>query len=188
LTEDLRAVPFWYLRHGETDWNKQRLTQGGVEVPLNDRGIAQAEASGALLAGKGIVSMVASPQGRAQETARIVARALGLSFTTDPELHEARFGAQEGKVMGAWYDDWVDGTYTPEGGESFAALRIRIIPAVNRALALPGPVLIVAHGGMFRAVRAAMGLSGKVRTENGAALFCEPGSPWRVTQAMPAPE
>ncbi len=183
---DLRPVPFWYLRHGETDWNRQRLTQGGVEVPLNATGIAQAEASAALLAGKGIVSMVASPQGRAQETARIVARALGLSFVTDPELHEARFGEQEGKVMGEWYNDWVDGSYTPAGGEDFASLRARVIPAVNSALALPGPVLIVAHGGMFRAVRAAMGLSGKVRTDNGAALFCAPGSPWTVTQAVPA--
>jgi broad specificity phosphatase PhoE len=182
LTETLTPVPFWFLRHGETDWNKQRLTQGAVEVPLNDTGIAQAQLSATLLARKGIASMVASPLGRAQHTAHIVAQALGLTVSTDPELHEARFGDQEGKVMGAWYDDWVDGRYTPAGGESFADLRARVIPAVNRALALPGPVLIVAHGGLFRAVRDAMGLSAKVRTDNGAALFCEPGSPWIVSQ------
>ncbi len=80
--------------------------------------------------------------------------------------------------MGPWYDDWVAGTYTPAGGESFEALRARVVPAVNRALALPGPVLIVAHGGMFRAVRAAMGLSALVRTENGVPLWCVPGEVW----------
>lgn len=31
----LTNVPFWYLRHGETDWNARNLSQGNVDVPLN---------------------------------------------------------------------------------------------------------------------------------------------------------
>ncbi len=178
MTEVLSKIPFWFLRHGETDWNAQGLTQGRTDVPLNANGRAQAAASAAKLLGRGISSIVASPLGRAQETARVVGAALGLAVSTEADLRETAFGAQEGQKMGPWYDDWVAGTYTPAGGESFEALRARVVPAVNRALALPGPVLIVAHGGMFRAVRTAMGLSGLVRTENGVPLWCVPGESW----------
>jgi len=174
----LAKIPFWFLRHGETDWNAQGLTQGRTDVPLNANGRAQASACAGKLVGRGIVSIVASPLGRAQETARVVGAALGLPVSTEGDLRETAFGAQEGQKMGPWYDDWVAGTYTPAGGESFEDLRARVVPAVNRALMLPGPVLIVAHGGMFRAVRTAMGLSGLVRTENGVPLWCVPGENW----------
>ncbi|MGI4954935.1 MAG: histidine phosphatase family protein, partial [Janthinobacterium lividum] len=34
---------FWFLRHGETDWNARNLSQGNVDIPLNEVGIAQAK-------------------------------------------------------------------------------------------------------------------------------------------------
>jgi len=37
----LEPVPFWFLRHGETDWNAQGISQGNVDIPLNAVGIAQ---------------------------------------------------------------------------------------------------------------------------------------------------
>ncbi len=175
---------FWFLRHGETDWNTRKLTQGNVEVPLNEAGRAQARAAAERLRGRGIARMVCSTLGRAVETAEIVGAVLGLGFTTDPDLRESWFGEQEGQPMGEWYASWVTGEYTPEGGEPFAHLCDRVIPAMNRAIALEGPVLVVAHGGMFRAVRAAMGLSPKVRTENGVPLLCVPGVPaWEMREA-----
>ena len=47
-------------------------------------------------------------------------------------------------------------------------------------------MLVVAHGAMFRAVRAAMGLSALVRTQNGVPLRCTPGTPWRLEPVQPA--
>lgn len=38
-------IPFYFLRHGETDWNLQRKMMGGVDIPLNATGRAQAEAA-----------------------------------------------------------------------------------------------------------------------------------------------
>lgn len=179
----LDPVPFWFLRHGETDWNARRLTQGNVEVPLNAAGRAQAREAAARLRGRGIARIVCSDLGRAVETAEIVGGVLGLAFTTDAALREARFGDQEGREMGEWYTRWVTGDYTPEGGEVFADLCARVVPAVNRALAGAGTVLIAAHGGMFRAIRAAMGLSPAVRTENGVPLECVPGVPaWQLVE------
>jgi probable phosphoglycerate mutase len=58
------------------------------------------------------------------------------------------------------------------------------VAAVNRALTRPAPVLVVAHGALFRALRAEMGLEPNVRTANGVPLFCEPASPaWNLLPA-----
>ena len=86
------AHPFYMIRHGETDWNARGLSQGNVDIPLNGVGVEQARRAALALQepgeGRRIVSIVASPLGRAQHTARIVAEALGLDFSTDEELRE----------------------------------------------------------------------------------------------------
>ena len=85
--------------------------------------------------------------------------------------------------MSQWFTDWVAGHFTPEGAETFAALRARAVAALNRALARPAPVLVVAHGALFRAARAEMGLEPNIRTPNATPYFCEPGAPWTLTAA-----
>jgi probable phosphoglycerate mutase len=35
MTAELTRTAFWYLRHGETDWNAQGLSQGSTDIPLN---------------------------------------------------------------------------------------------------------------------------------------------------------
>ncbi len=179
----LTTTPFWFLRHGETDWNAQNLSQGNIDIPLNPTGIAQAHAAAARLRNRGIASIIASPLSRAHDTALVAAKALGLDVTLDEGLREVSFGVQEGKPMSDWFAAWVAGEETPEGAESFADLRARGVAAVNRALVLQAPVLIVAHGALFRALRAAMGLEANVRTPNATPFWCEPGSPWELTEA-----
>jgi broad specificity phosphatase PhoE len=174
---------FWFLRHGETDWNAQGLSQGNVDIPLNPTGIAQAHAAAALMRNRGVAAIVASPLSRAYDTARAVADVLALPIEIDEGLREVSFGAQEGQPMVQWFDDWVAGTYTPDDAESFAALRARAAAAVNRALTRPAPVLVVAHGALFRALRAEMGLAPNVRTANGMPFLCEPGAPWNLIPA-----
>lgn len=187
IEAELRLAPvaFWFLRHGETDWNAQSLSQGNVDVPLNARGMEQARAAAELLRGRGIVSIVHSPLGRARDTAAIVAEALGLAMEPDEDLREAAFGVNEGQPMGEWFAAWVEGRFTPEGGEPFAVLRARAVGAVNRALGRPPAVLVVGHGALWRAVRGALGLEVNVRTPNAVPLLVEPpadgGSAWRLT-------
>jgi probable phosphoglycerate mutase len=113
-----------------------------------------------------------------------VADALSLPVSTDADLQEVAFGEQEGLPMGDWYDDWIEGRYTPAGGESFAALLARGIAGVNRATARPGPVLVVAHGALFRALRLALGHEPNVRTPNALPILCTPpaaGTVWDVS-------
>jgi len=181
MLQTITPQAFWYLRHGETAWNAQNLSQGSIDIPLNDAGIAQAHSAARALTGRGIRTIVSSPLSRATHTAQIVADALGLHVTQDAELAEVAFGVQEGQPMGSWFDDWLAGHLTPDGAEPFAELGERAVRAINRALMLEAPVLVVAHGALFRAMRGHMGLPVTVRTANAAPLFCEPGEPWTLT-------
>lgn len=174
---------FWFLRHGETDWNAQGLSQGNIDIPLNAIGIAQAHAAAPLLRERGIASIVASPLSRAHDTAQVAAHMLGLPVHLDEGLRETSFGAQEGQPMSEWFSHWVKGSHTPPDAEPFAILRGRAVAAVNRALQRPGMVLVVAHGALFRALRAEMGLEPNVRTRNAWPMLCEPGDPWTLTDA-----
>jgi len=172
----LAPIPFWFLRHGETDWNAQGISQGNVDIPLNAVGIAQARGAAEKLRGRGIATIVASTLSRARVTAEFAGEALGLPVALDPDLREVSFGVQEGQQMSGWFADWVSGAFTPEGAETFAALRARAVAGVNRATAQPPAVLVVAHGALFRSLRAAMGIEPNMRTQNAVPIFCEPGA------------
>jgi probable phosphoglycerate mutase len=174
-TVTLTEAPFWYIRHGETDWNRDGLIQGNTDVPLNETGWAQARAACQTLANRGITKLWCSPLQRARNTAEVIANALAVPLEVSAALREASFGAEEGKPMGDWFTHWSAGEVSPEGGEAFADLRVRAVTAVNAVLAQGGLPLVVAHGGFFRAIRAAMGLSAAVRTANGVPVLCQPG-------------
>jgi probable phosphoglycerate mutase len=179
---DLTPTPFWFLRHGETDWNARGWSQGNIDIPLNPTGLAQAHAASGLLRNRGITTIVASPLSRAYDTAKITADVLGLDVLIEEGLREVSFGTQEGQPMADWFAQWVEGSYTPENAESFADLRARAVSAINRALTHPAPVLVVAHGALFRALRQAMGLEANVRTPNATPFWCEPsGESWTLT-------
>lgn len=183
----LHPVAFWFLRHGETDWNAQNLSQGNVDIPLNETGLAQARSASLLLRGKGIRHIVSSPLSRARVTAEIAAAELGLPVHLDEGLREVAFGVQEGKPMSEWFQHWVDGLLTPEGAESFPALTKRGVAAINRCIARPPLVLVVAHGALFRAIRGVMGHEPNVRTRNAVPIWCEPSKGgtgvWDITYA-----
>ncbi len=179
----LASRAFWFLRHGETDWNARNLSQGNVDVPLNEVGLAQARTAAEVLRTCGIRSIVTSPLSRAYDTAVIVGEHIGVPLEVEEELREVAFGVQEGQPMAEWFDDWVAGGFTPEGAEPFNVLRARAVAAINGALTRPAPVLVVAHGALFRALRAEMGLAPNVRTPNAVPFFCEPGTPWTLTPA-----
>ena len=182
----LIGAPFWFLRHGQTDWNKDNRAQGLTDVPLNQTGLDQAAAAAALLEGAGIASLVCSPLIRARVTADIVGARLGVAVEENAMLHEAAFGSMEGHPMLApWFTAWIDGVATPAGAEPFASVIERAVTAVNQALAsCLSPVLVIAHGALFRGLRTAMGLPAHERLMNATPLRCEPagrGEAWTLS-------
>ena len=87
---------FYFLRHGETEWNAEGRFQGHSDIPLNPQGLAQAHAAARIIAACPVDLIVASPLIRALTTAAIVAEAIGKPVRIDSELKERHFGDFEG--------------------------------------------------------------------------------------------
>jgi broad specificity phosphatase PhoE len=104
--------------------------------------------------------------------------------TIEPDLREVSWGIREGEPLADWFHGWIAGHTTPEGAESFDTLRRRSIAGLNRAMSNPPAVLIVAHGGVFRAIRSVMKLEISGRTRNCVPMWCEPprapGQEWSL--------
>lgn len=181
----LPEVPFWFIRHGQTDYNLAGLAQGVLDVDLNQTGRGQAEQAGPFLQDKGITEIISSPMRRTRETTDILNQLLQLPVSYEPELREASFGDQEGLPIHSWFSEWLAGSYMPQKGESFAMLMARVETALHGILLTrKAPVLIVAHGGVLRAIRSIMGLQRDVRAGNAVPLYCAPTPQgWQVCNA-----
>jgi broad specificity phosphatase PhoE len=156
------ARRLFFIRHGETSWNREGRLQGQHDIPLNDLGRAQAEEAGRRL--KTLVDptalpWVASPLSRTVETARLARQAVGLEqdgFLRDDRLKELSFGRWEGltwrdvrqsdpqRAALREKDKWQ--TEPPEG-ESYQLLSARLNPWLQ---SIAGDWIVVAHGGVAR--------------------------------------
>lgn len=72
-------MKIYLIRHGETDWNRQRRFQGREDIPLNENGILQAKQCSNALMGEQFRAIITSPLSRATKTAQIIAQNLGIS-------------------------------------------------------------------------------------------------------------
>ncbi|WP_120496891.1 histidine phosphatase family protein [Kiloniella sp. EL199] len=144
---------FYYIRHGQTDWNAKGLMQGFTDIPLNETGRKQAYEAAEAIKQVKIQTICASPLERALETAQILNKVLNCEIVIIDDLKEAGFGSQEGLVDNGWFEDWKDGVFTPEGAETRQKFIQRATNAVNEAINRPGPVLIAAHGGLYGAIK-----------------------------------
>ncbi len=143
------------VRHGETDWNAAGRWQGHADIPLNERGRAQAQMlAEELVAQEGVELVYASDLARARETAEILARRLGVEVVLDRDLREIDVGSREGRT-------WAEIDDRPEwDGEPQEAHADRVLGALQRvAQAHDGArILVVTHGGSLRRVHEHIGL------------------------------
>lgn len=143
---------FYFLRHGQTPRNAQRIFQDGHE-PLSELGLAQARAAAQALSAHSASSLVCSDYVRAHHTARIVAETLSLTPRPHAGLRERHFGA----LIGSSSAD-IDWDCAPEAGETLDEFVHRTRDALDHALTHPAPVLIVAHGGTLYVLAALLGV------------------------------
>jgi len=153
----------WLVRHGESTWNALGIIQGQRDqATLTSRGRIQAQQAAQRLASHPIAAIFASDLLRTRETAAIVARSFGRSFSVDPALRERCFGELEGapaealqpEVTGIVDDRVVDPHARPAGGESLEELYDRAAGFVDEVIRQQrGDVVVVAHGGSIRAIR-----------------------------------
>ena len=151
------------VRHGETDWNRDRRFQGHADPPLNEMGREQAHALAAELAGERIELVYTSDLCRARETAEIVAASLGADLVALRDLREIDVGEWEGLTWPEIEERYPEGArawheqgFGWEAGETYDELGERVVAALRR-IAADHPeqrVLVVGHGGTIRATRA----------------------------------
>ena len=150
------ATRLLLVRHGETEYTARQLYSGRGDIPLSDRGLAQARAVAARIAAVGVTAVVSSPLARCVGTAaEIAAAAGGLPVHEDSDLVECDFGKWEGLTFGDVRERWPDEmrawlaspSVAPPGGESFDEVAIRSARAVERIRsAYPGGrVVVVSH-------------------------------------------
>jgi probable phosphoglycerate mutase len=145
---------FVFIRHGETDWNRQQRFQGQIDVPLNDLGQTQAQRLGKRLAGEPAEHLFSSDLQRAQQTAAPLAAAWQAAPALMQGLREQCFGvpaikAQHPDLWLRWLEHRAD--FALPGGESLQQFHARVMGAVKQlAEQHPGRRLaVVTHGGVL---------------------------------------
>jgi len=166
---------FYFVRHGETDWNAERRLQGQLDIALNDIGRRQSAQCGSTL--RGLIAarrkapadfaFISSPLSRARETMEILRGGLDLprdGYAIEPRLAELSFGRWEGLTYAEVRaldsaalavrerDKW---NFTTPDGESYAGLLARV-----RAwhAGVTGDIIVAAHGGVARALMVLFGV------------------------------
>jgi uncharacterized phosphatase len=171
----------YLVRHGETDWNRQKRIQGSTDIPLNDTGREQARITGALLARREWDAIVSSPLSRAFETASIIAAEVGLPApTTIDSIVERNYGDAEGMTH-----DEIDARFPGDspvpGRETREAVTERALAALmTLAQEHDGEsVIVVSHGGLIRGVVSAvdpLGKHGSIRNGSVHSFLYEDGA------------
>ena len=156
------------VRHGETEWNRQKRFQGNIDVPLNDNGRQQAQRAAEFLQPVPIDFVVSSPMLRPKETAEIILKYHPeVQLELQDELREISHGLWEGKLEAeieqafpGELQQWQEAPETvqmPEGENlqqvwerSIAAWRSLVVAAATRSESATG--LVVAHDAINKAI------------------------------------
>lgn len=129
------------VRHGQTEWNRIERFRGRADVPLNETGLAQAEAAGERVAQTWQpVAVYTSPLSRSVKTAQAIAKHFNLPVQIHPGLADIDYGEWQGltpEEAGQRWPGQIDAWYQhPEqaqipGGETLADLRQRAMKTVT---------------------------------------------------------
>jgi broad specificity phosphatase PhoE len=150
----------YFTRHGESVNNvadrRLQVTPANGDS-LSERGWEQARGVGERLRGEGIEAIIASPFGRAQETAQAIADVLGIGYETDEDLHEVRqsdaYRAASPHYAGTGHISWMldaDLEHAEPGAESFSAIVARVSRVRERLEARADErLLCVSHWGLL---------------------------------------
>ena len=134
---------FYFVRHGESECNVNPHIGDEVDVALTLRGMNQAQSIQSIIETLPIQTICVSPLRRALDTKEIIAKNISCPVIVIEELEEC--------TSEIWFKmtQMENGVISCEQVQSFVQ---RAVSGINKALSYPGPVLIVAHGGVHYAM------------------------------------
>lgn len=164
----VKKISFYLIRHGETDWNFEKRLQGKIDIPLNKRGISQANNLRKTLQNISYQEIYSSPLGRSLQTAQIATQESKRKIQTSLDLIEIDVGLAEGltptdieakwgsSALNAWrgLTGSIENAIFPEG-ESFNQVVSRMNNFFSQLIQIPQlltytDVLVFSHGGIIR--------------------------------------
>jgi len=163
----LSATRLFAVRHGATEYSRDRRFTGSRDVPLTTDGRLQAEAVAQALAGNTVGAVYTSPLERARICADLIAKPHRLEPRVEPDLREMAFGTWEGLGRDALSptdaEVWrlTPHLVTPPGGEPLSAVAARVRATLDRLIAAHAgeSAIVVTHAVVVRLiVLAALGL------------------------------
>jgi probable phosphoglycerate mutase len=130
------------IRHGENDYTKTNKLAGRLpKVHLNEQGQKQARALGEALKGVPISAVYSSPLERAMETAKPIAKSVGVKLKKEKGLLETDVGDWQGRSLKRLYlyKHWKVVQHAPSrahfpNGESFYECQTRIVGTLDSIL------------------------------------------------------
>ncbi|HEX7368104.1 MAG TPA: histidine phosphatase family protein [Candidatus Saccharimonadales bacterium] len=135
----------YYVRHGQSRANVERVYAGLLDTPLTDLGVKQAEAAARQAKHLGIGHIISSPLSRAHETAKIIARAIDYP-AEEIELSGLLVERNFGSAAGRSWDDTID-LDSLSDAETMNAVAKRARQAYEYIRTLPyDTILVVGHG------------------------------------------
>lgn len=149
-------MKLYITRHGETAWNAEYKVLGRTDIPLNEKGRAQAAELAEKMKDIELDMIFCSPLSRAKETAETIAALKGMTVITDDRLIETNFGDFEEapRFCEEYQNAKRDHFKRYPNGESFFDMAYRIydfLYEIKRNYP-DKKILIASHGGVCRII------------------------------------
>jgi len=156
------ATTLLLVRHGQTVWNQENRFRGRANIPLDEVGQAQAEATGYYIAEHWTPNAVyCSPLLRARHTAEAIAAPHFLHERAHPGFLDVDFGAWEGQTEAQVRERWsqaLDTWFTVPhntplpGGERLDMAQMRAMGALREVVTrhLDATIVVVSHTAINR--------------------------------------
>ena len=196
-TINIPLIPFYFIRHGQTDYNLENKVMGQIDIPLNEVGLEQAKVVANKISHLEISHIVSSPLTRAMQTSEIIATNINKPITIVDELKQNYLGILEGRnkaelISGVSIDNLVEHWRIGgdiEGAESWSVFVSRISAGLNFALEINPDerhLLVVAHKPVYWALLHILNSQPlDINTKNCGGYFFTPPAPgsdqWTVS-------
>ncbi len=151
---------FYFIRHGQTDYNASGTKEDHPHhISLNDTGRSQAECIEPLIATLPIKTICYSPLQRVKETKNIIASRLNAVHHEIEDLAECTTNIWEMMIS-------LGPSAHGRAVDPVLSFMYRVAKGINLAILQPGPVLIIAHGGVHWATCCLMGVEHEWSIDN----------------------